>query len=128
MKSIHTLYLLVGLTAFPFFSVAQAESEPDAPAPEAEEVYIPTDLEDCSSELNKRLCPEDIEKIKSGEITATSMHFGLGMGLRNRWGLRGGSRLAKYFNSIGIHHPDDMSGIILQSYVRKLRREPIQLA
>lgn len=55
------------------------------------------------------------------------MHLGLGMGLRNGWGLWGGSRLAKYFNGMGIFHPDDMSGIILESYVRYLRKEPLRV-
>lgn len=127
MNSIRIVFLLVSLMAVP--TLHSTESEPlaeDKPV-KTPEIYIPKDLEDCFRELNKNLRPEDIEKIKSGEITVSSMHFGLGMGLRNRWELWGGSRLAKYFNSIGINHPDDMSGIILESYVRKLRGEPLLL-
>lgn len=54
-------------------------------------------------------------------------HHGLGMWMRNEWGLWGGSRLAAYFNGIGIYHPDDMSAIILDSYWRKLHGKPIDL-
>jgi len=54
-------------------------------------------------------------------------HFGLGMGMRNEWGLWGGSRLAKWFNAQGITHPDDMSGIILHSFWRHLNGKPITL-
>ncbi len=46
--------------------------------------------------------------------------MGLGMWMRNNWGLWRGKELAIYFNSIGIYHPDDMSGIILTSYYREL--------
>jgi len=38
-----------------------------------------------------------------------------------------GSRLSKYFNDIGISHPDDMSGIILKSYYRRLNNLDIEL-
>ena len=47
--------------------------------------------------------------------------------MRNNWGLWGGSRLSKYFNKIGIYHPDDMSAIILESYRRNLQGEAIDL-
>ncbi|MBO9500701.1 DUF6794 domain-containing protein [Brevundimonas sp. A19_0] len=43
-------------------------------------------------------------------------HFGIGMWMRNNWGLWGGGPLARHFNEMGIEHPDDMSGIILKSY------------
>ena len=36
-----------------------------------------------------------------------------------------GSRLSKYFNSIGVYHPDDMTGIIFDSYYRKLNGKEI---
>ena len=52
------------------------------------------------------------------------MHFGLGMGIRNTWGLWGDSRLAKYFKKHGIKHPDNMSGIILDAYVNHLKGKP----
>ena len=43
-------------------------------------------------------------------------HMGLGMWIRNNWGLWGGSRLQKYFSERGITHPDDMSGLLLNFY------------
>jgi len=49
------------------------------------------------------------------------------MWLRNNWQLWGGSRLSKYFNNLGIFHPDDMSGIILDSYHRYLTDKEIKL-
>jgi hypothetical protein len=54
-------------------------------------------------------------------------HFGLGLWMRNNWGLWKGTELSRYFNSIGISHPDDMSGIILTSYYRHLKGQDREL-
>jgi hypothetical protein len=96
--------------------------------PKKEEIYVPKDLDDCFVELKKMLSKEDIEKIKDGtEHEMIRYHFGLGMWMRNNWGLWSGSRLSRSFNEKGIHHPDDMSGIILNSFWRHLNNKPIQL-
>ena len=55
------------------------------------------------------------------------VHHSFGMYLRNNWGLWGGSLLANEFNKKGIYHPDDMSGIILDSYQRRLKGVEIKL-
>lgn len=53
-------------------------------------------------------------------------HFGIGMWMRNNWGLWDKeSDLHKWFNSIGIWHADDMSGIILTSLKRRLLGQPL---
>jgi len=90
-------------------------------------VYVPVDLDDCFRELTRWGPPAVIEKLRSGEAAPGALHLGLGMALRNRWGLWRGSRLARYFDAMGIHHPDDMSGIILESYAHQLRGEPLDL-
>lgn len=54
-------------------------------------------------------------------------HFSTGQMMRNRWGLWAGSPLSRWFNSVGIDHPDDMSGIILTSFHRKLNGQKIDL-
>jgi len=80
--------------------------------------YIPKNLEECFLELNKILKPKDIETIKNlkSKDDLSLYHFGLGMWLRNNWGLWGGSRLQQYFFKKGIDHPDNISGIILSYY------------
>ena len=67
-----------------------------------------------------------IREMTEDEFTAKA-HFGIGMWLRNNWRLWGDSRLSKYFNDLGIFHPDDMSGIILTSYHRYLLGQDIKL-
>jgi len=65
-----------------------------------------------------RIAPED--------VAGSKHHFGLGLGLRNEKGLWSGSLLRTYFRLNGIKHPDDMSGIILTTYHRKLNNKPIR--
>src|SRR5277367_2419498 len=55
------------------------------------------------------------------------LHFGLGMWLRNNWGLWGGGALQTWFNSKGIKHADDMSGILITTVYRQLHNQPIDL-
>ncbi|MCU0239409.1 MAG: hypothetical protein MUC29_08200 [Pyrinomonadaceae bacterium] len=90
-------------------------------------IYIPNDLDESFVELDKMLHPKFIEKYKTGEINSVDLHHGLGMWLRNNWGLWAGERLAKYFNNLEIFHPDDMSSIILNSYKLHLNGKPIEL-
>ncbi|WP_313032320.1 DUF6794 domain-containing protein [Soonwooa sp.] len=92
-------------------------------------VYIPKDLEDCYKQINKFWADSTkikMKKLSENDFTA-SLHFGLGMWMRNNWQLWGGSRLSKFFNDLKIYHPDDMSGIILVSYYRHLNNQEIKL-
>jgi hypothetical protein len=94
----------------------------------AHQVYIPKDLDECFAQLEKLLSKKTIAKMKSGpEGDMALYHHGLGMWMRNKWGLWKGSRLKKWFNDKGIRHPDDMSGIILDSFWRHLNKKRIKL-
>ena len=81
-------------------------------------IYIPKNLEDCFTELDKLLKPKDIETIKNlkDRTETIAYHHGFGTWIRNNWGLWGGSRLQQYLNTKGINHPDSMSVLILEYY------------
>ncbi len=81
-------------------------------------VYIPKDLGDCFVALDKILSKVDMDEMRAlpNRDGMVRYHLGLGMWLRNHWELWGGSRLQKYFTDRGVHHPDDMSGLILRYY------------
>jgi len=81
-------------------------------------VYIPKDLEDCFLQLDKLLSEDDKDFIKNLENRNETiiLHHGLGMALRNNWGLWGGSRLQTYLKNKKLKHPDNMSAIILEFY------------
>ena len=92
------------------------------------EVYVPVSLEDVFVELKKMLRPKVLKEMKKGtEGDMVQYHMGLGRWMRNNWGLWDGSRLAKYFNGLGIYHPDDMSGIILDTFWCHLNLKPLRL-
>jgi hypothetical protein len=81
-------------------------------------IYIPKDLKDCFIQLDKVLSAKDRDEIKSlkNRDETIKYHHGLGMWLRNNWGLWGGSRLQKYFLAKKVNHPDEMSALILAFY------------
>lgn len=94
------------------------ELEKRLAAEKINDVYIPQNLQESFIELDKLLT-----EINKKEMLALSKredmiryHHGLGMWLRNNWGLWGGSRLQKYFTGRGITHPDEMSSVILFHY------------
>jgi hypothetical protein len=92
-------------------------------------VYIPKDLQDCFRLIDSFWNDSTKLKVKNwteDEFSAR-VHLGFGMSIRNSWQLWGGSRLSKYFNNLGIYHPDDMSGIIFHSYHRYLTGGEIKL-
>ena len=91
--------------------------------------YIPASLDDTHVYLLKRLPPEELQRIREmkSEKEMIDYHMGLGMGLRNSWALWAGSRLSRHFNQLGIHHPDDMSGIILDTFWCRLHNQPLRL-
>lgn len=92
-------------------------------------VYIPKDLNDCFVQIDKFWHDSTKVKVKNwteDEFSAKA-HFGFGRWMRNNWQLWGGSRLKEYFKNKDIHHPDDMSGIILDSYHRYLNNKEIDL-
>jgi hypothetical protein len=88
--------------------------------------YKPRDLKESVAQLHKIHHDSTKQKIRgmSESEFLSGAHFGLGMWMRNQWGLWGHKSLADYFNSIGIFHPDDMSSIILISYYRDLTGQP----
>lgn len=94
-----------------------------------EGVYIPVDLNDCFKQIDgfwTDTVKTQVKNTTEAEFNANA-HFGIGLWMRNNWGLWRGSRLSKYFNDMGIFHPDDMSGIILTSYYRYLTGQEIKL-
>jgi len=83
--------------------------------------YIPMDLKDSHAVLDTMLH----DSIKLQIANGAESHFGLGMYLRNNWGLWTGSRLKCYFKEQGFVHPDHMSGMILHTYYMKLNNKQI---
>jgi hypothetical protein len=91
-------------------------------------VYVPLDLEDAFVELERMIHPMMLQTMrKKSEDQMHSYHFGLGMWMRNHWGLWQGSRLSRWFNDRGVHHPDNMTAVILETFWRRLNGLPLML-
>lgn len=91
--------------------------------------YKPKNLNESIIQLNRihnDSIKNEIRNMTENDFIGNS-HLGLGMWIRNNWKLWKKSELSAYFNQLGIYHPDDMSGIILKSYYRKLTDKPLQL-
>lgn len=55
------------------------------------------------------------------------LHFGLGMAVRNRFGLWEDNELTRFFRANGIDHPDSMSGPFIDGYVLYLQGKPVAM-
>lgn len=89
----------------------------------------PKTLEEAHQQLEKLLPKEDLAKIDSMKTEGEMIeyHFGLGMSMRNTWGLWGGGPLAQSMNNLGFHHPDDMSGVILETFWCRRHKQDFRL-
>ncbi len=97
-----------------------------------EEECIPKDLYDSIDALDDMFSTDELTLVTEcddEEDFMASCHHSTGRQLRNKWKLwyPEESELARWFNSIGIHHADDMSGIILTSFYRAYLGKPIKL-
>lgn len=92
-------------------------------------VVVPKNLDEAHAQLLRDMPAEEQERIRNmkSEDEMIRYHFGAGMGIRNSWGLWGDSPLAKYFKDLGIHHPDDMSGIIMNTLWCRIHNQPFRL-
>ena len=74
-----------------------------------EGTYIPKDIDEAIDSLDTIL----------SEKVCADAHFGVGMWMRNEWGLWSGSRLQKFLTKKKVYHPDEMSYEILKAYYKK---------
>ena len=106
------LLSLSSCSAFKGGHAPQAESNHDPVA------VVPETLDEAHLELERRLPKRVIAKIDAmkTEDEMIDYHMGLGMWMRNTWGLWGNSPLATHMRSYGFTHADDMSGVILETF------------
>ncbi len=61
------------------------------------------------------------------ESVASRYHDTLGRWIRNNWGLWEKGPLYNDLHKRGLQHPDDMSGVILTSFWRRLHEQPVNV-
>lgn len=101
----------------------------------------PRDLNDALNMLEASFGPEGLAQMRnmSSEEFSTAIHMGTGMSVRNNWHLwwyedhgyeawpKKKPGLVAYFNSLGIYHADDISGILMKSFYRRVTGKPIDV-
>lgn len=92
------------------------------------DIYIPADLSECFTELDKKISkPSKAKFLSIDERTAMQkLHYSLGKWIWYNWGFYEGSRLTVYMNKMGLFHPEDMADFIIMSYHRHLKETPIE--
>jgi hypothetical protein len=92
-------------------------------------VYIPVDLDDAFSELDRLSDPKGIAEFKSSpeDSIRRKLHFGLGKWMLVNWGMEDGSRISHYLRQKGVTDPDDMVEFIIVMWHRHLNGEPLKL-
>lgn len=89
---------------------------------------LPTNLEECIPFLKKAMKINDLNyfvNLKRDDLSL--LHHTLGRWVRNNWKLWEKGPLVKYFNDMGVTHPDDMSSIVLEYVWCSLRKETFDL-
>lgn len=78
-------------------------------------------------DIEKQLSPED--RVTVSKVDTATLHHSIGHFIRNEYGLWDkNSVLHKHFREVWmIGHPDDMSGVILDSLQARLNNRPLNV-
>jgi hypothetical protein len=88
----------------------------------------PRTLDEAHQVLAQWLSPAVLEELKTGtEQGAIAANRTIGRELRNAWGLWNGSHFRDQLVTLGLRHADEMSQLILVTFVRYLNGSPMRL-
>lgn len=91
--------------------------------------YRPKNLDEAITQLDvvyTNKYKKEIFDMSESEYT-TKSHYSTGLWIRYNWRLWQSKGLSKYFNDLGIYHPNDMTDIILRCYYRHLHHQAYEL-
>ena len=90
-------------------------------------VYIPKDIQEAVSELDKKIEPEGLIAFKNytEEEAASRSFFGFGRWMSYNWGLDEGSRLSHSFRTQGLSNVEDIIRILMITYHRHINNKPL---
>lgn len=129
----HTVTLVLSSLMISLLTGVCASSGDRPVPPGIEEVEIngtpvPKEMHTAYKDLDHMLSPAIKTEIAEGtEEALAKYHRELAGWIRNNWGTRRNSDLRRWFRAGGIDNPEDISAIILKSYRRYLRDEPLGL-
>ncbi len=89
----------------------------------------PRTLDEAHQVLAQLLSPELVQDLRArSDRGAAGVNSALGRELRNIWGLWNRSPLRDHLLGLGLRHPDEMSELILVTFVRYLSGRPLRVA
>lgn len=89
---------------------------------------VPTNIKEAVTTLERILQKSLVEIRNESESNfLAKSHMGVGMWIRNNWGLWTDSDLKQHLKQKGITHPDDMSMLILTTFHRKVCGNEIKI-
>lgn len=89
---------------------------------------IPTTLSEAIQALRDEIGSDgqvDLMNLNRDELF--EKHYDLGRWIRNTWMLWKGGPLMDHMKSLGLHHPDDISSLIIKECWLKLNGQPSEL-
>jgi len=90
--------------------------------------YIPTDLKDCFSEIDKLLPEEVVENINENDIfDGRKQYQPLVQWIYVNWGMEDTTRIVEYFNQFGFDDAANIAQAIYDSYLKHKKGEKIRL-
>lgn len=91
---------------------------------------VPVTHEDAVQSIVSSLDPQDIKEINNLGFSPSSVHFSFGMYVRNSWSLwdRKTLLVQHYATRFRLVHADDISGLILDEVVHRVRGRPFDRA
>lgn len=93
------------------------------------DVYIPKDMAEAFSQLDRLIDSDSRKKYKQLEETeaAEKLFFSFGRWMIIKWNFYEGSRFSHYLKGVGLSHPDDMAVFVMIMYHRHLNREKLDV-
>jgi hypothetical protein len=90
-------------------------------------VYIPKDIPEAMTELDKLSTSEAKDLLKKGDETTIGkkLRFGVGRWMEYNWNFQEGSRLSHHLREKGLWHMDDMVEYMIVLYQRHVKSLPL---
>jgi hypothetical protein len=111
------LILAIALALTGTAALAQKATPEAAPADEALAACAPPTLSEAVVCLDTHLPASHRDQLlATPHADLIKHHFGLGLWIRNNWGLWGGGPLADDMRRLDISHPDSMSQAVIEAY------------
>ena len=105
-----------------------ASASPSSGYPALDAERVPQTLDEALDTLERGLPAHALDELRASESDVVlPLQDTLGRWMRDRWGLWTDAPLARHLRELGLEHADDMSGVVLTSFWRRLHFQPLRV-